>query len=78
VVPSVGGADYDWRVVWPDGSPAYDFFGWDWGTGNPIDGFTPGAYDPDVPNDSVAFGTKVMVVDVADDNSFGVVHIRNK
>ena len=22
VVPSVGGADYDWRVVWPDGSPS--------------------------------------------------------
>ena len=38
VVPSVGGADYDWRVVWPDGSFAYDFFGGGWGTGNPSDG----------------------------------------
>jgi immune inhibitor A len=78
VVPSVEGADYDWRVVWPDGSPAYDFWGGGWGSGDPIDGFTPGAYDPDVPNDSVAFGTQVTIKNVAKDNSWATVHIRNK
>jgi immune inhibitor A len=72
VVPSVGGADYDWRVVWPDGSPAVDFFGGGWGTGNPIDGLWG------IDESSVAFGTQIKIVDVADDNSFGVVHIRNK
>ena len=78
VVPSVGGADYDWRVVWPDGSPAEDFWGGGWGSGNPIDGFTEGAYDPNVPNDSVAFGTQINIFNVAKNNSWATVHIRNK
>jgi immune inhibitor A len=75
VVPSVGGADYDWRVVWPDGTPATDFWGGGWGSGNPIDGFTAGAYDPDVPNDSVAIGTQVEIRNVAKDNSWATVHV---
>ena len=78
VVPSAGGAPYDWRVVWPDGSPAEAFYGGGWGTGDPIDGFTPGAYDPDAPNASVAFGTQVEILNVAKDNTWAVVHIRNK
>jgi immune inhibitor A len=77
VVPSVGGADYDWRVVWPDGSPATDFWGEGWGSGDPIDGFTPGDYNPSDPNDGVDIGTSIEIHDVADDGSFGIVHIRN-
>jgi immune inhibitor A len=75
VVPSVGGADYDWRVVWPDGSPATDFYGGGWGTGNPVNGFTAGAFDPDNPNDSVAYGTTVEIQNVARDNSWAALHI---
>jgi immune inhibitor A len=72
VVPSVGGASYDWRVVWPDGSPADAFYGGGWGTGNPMDGL----YGID--ESSVAFNTQIKIVDVADDYSFGVIHVRNK
>jgi len=57
VVPSLGGAPYDWRVVWPDGSPAYDFWGGGWGSGDPQDGFTAGEYDPENPNAGVEIGT---------------------
>ena len=80
VVPSVDGADYDWRVVWPDGSPADEpwIYGYGWGTGNPIDGYTEGDYDPNVPNDSVAFGTQINIFNVAKNNSWATVHIRNK
>jgi immune inhibitor A len=77
VVPSVGGADYDWRVVWPDGSPAYDFWGGGWGSGNPIDGFTPGAYDPNAPNEGVEIGTSIVIQNVAKDNSWATFHIWN-
>jgi len=77
VVPSENGADYDWRVVWPDGSPATDFFGFGWGSGNPVDGLTAGPYDPDTPNMPVDIGTQVTIDDVADDNSYATVHIRN-
>jgi len=77
VVPSAGGADYDWRVVWPDGSPAYDFYGYGWGSGDPRDGFTAGAYDPNVPNEGVEVGTQVEIVNVAKDNSWATVHIWN-
>jgi hypothetical protein len=59
-------------------SPAEAFYGGGWGTGDPIDGFTPGAYDPDAPNASVAFGTQVEILNVAKDNTWAVVHIRNK
>jgi immune inhibitor A len=77
VVPSLGGADYDWRVVWPDGSPAYDFYGFGWGSGDPGDGFTTGSYDPEVPNEGVELGTYVEIVNVANDNSWATVHIWN-
>jgi immune inhibitor A len=77
VVPSTGGADYDWRVVWPDGSPAYDFYGDGWGSGDPRDGFTAGAYDPNVPNEGVEVGTQVEIVNVAKDNTWATVHIWN-
>ena len=76
VVPSVGLADYDWRVVWPDGSPATDFYGFGWGSGDPIDGFTPGEYDPANPNPSVAYGTTVRIMNTANDNSWATVHVR--
>jgi immune inhibitor A len=77
VVPSVGGADYDWRIVWPDGSPATDFYGFGWGSGNPIDGLTAGEYDPNVPNVGVELGTQVEIVNVANDNTWVTVHIWN-
>lgn len=77
VVPSQGGADYDWRVVWPDGTPAYDFWGGGWGSGDPQDGFTPGAYDPDNPNEGVEIGTNIEVQNVANDNSWANFHIWN-
>jgi immune inhibitor A len=77
VVPSLGGAPYDWRVVWPDGSPATDFFGGGWGSGNPADGFTAGAYDPDVPNDGVELGVNVEIQNTANDNSWANVHVWN-
>jgi immune inhibitor A len=77
VVPSLGGADYDWRVVWPDGSPAYDFWGGGWGSGNPADGFTPGAYDPDNPNEGVEIGTNIQILNVAKDYSWVNVHVWN-
>jgi immune inhibitor A len=71
VVPSVGGADYDWRVVWPDGSYAYDFFGDGWGTGDPQDGLVG------IDETSVGFGTQVTIKNTANDNSFAVIHVRN-
>jgi len=77
VVPSLGGADYDWRVVWPDGSPAYDFWGGGWGSGDPQDGFTPGPYDPDNPNEGVEIGTYIEVQNVANNNSWANFHIWN-
>lgn len=77
VVPSLGGADYDWRVVWPDGSPATDFWGGGWGSGDPRDGFTPGAYDPDTPNEGVEIGTNIEIQNVAKDNSWANFHIWN-
>ena len=77
VVPSVGGADYDWRVVWADGSPAYPYYGGGWGSGDPADGFTAGDYDPDNPNDGVELGTLIEVVKAAKDNSWGAIRVRN-
>lgn len=77
VVPSVGGADYDWRVVWPDGSPATEFYGGGWGTGDPQDGFTAGVYDPDSPNPGVEIGTYLIIQNVAKDSTWANVHVRN-
>jgi immune inhibitor A len=77
VVPSLGGADYDWRVVWPDGSPATDFWGGGWGSGDPRDGFTPGAYDPEVPNEGVEIGTFIEIKNVARNDSWVNIHIWN-
>ena len=77
VVPSYGGQDYDWRVVWPDGSPATDFWGFGWGSGDPADGLTPGPYDPDAPNLGVEMGTNIELKNTAKDNSWATVHIWN-
>jgi immune inhibitor A len=79
VVPSTGGADYDWRVVWPDGSPADEpwAYGYGWGTGNPIDGYTPGEYDPNVPNEGVEIGTNIEILKEAPDSSWVTVLIWN-
>jgi immune inhibitor A len=71
VVPSAGGADYDWRVVWPDGSPATDFYGGGWGTGNPIDGSWG------IDENSVSLGTHIEIQNVAKDNTWATVHIWN-
>lgn len=64
VVPSLGGADYDWRVVWPDGSPATDFYGGGWGTGNPAD-------------NSVEIGTHIELRKAAKSNTWANVFIWN-
>lgn len=77
VVPSLNGADYDWRVVWPDGSPATDFYGYGWGSGNPKDGFTAGSYDPNMANESVDLGTQIEIQHVAKDNSWANFYISN-
>ena len=71
VVPSFGGADYDWRVVWPDGSPATDFYGGGWGTGDPIDGLVG------IDDTSVSLGTQIEIVNTANDNSWATFHIWN-
>jgi immune inhibitor A len=71
VVPSVGGADYDWRVVWPDGSPATDFYGGGWGTGDPINGLVG------IDETNVSLGTQIEVVNTASDNSWATFHIWN-
>jgi len=79
VVPSADGTDYDWRVVWPDGSPADEpwIYGYGWGTGNPSDGYTEGDYDPNVPNEGVEIGTYIEIQNVAKDNSWANFHIWN-
>jgi immune inhibitor A len=64
VVPSYEGADYDWRVVWPDGSPATDFYGDGWGSGDPVD-------------NGVEIGTQIEIQNVAKDNTWATVHIWN-
>jgi immune inhibitor A len=71
VVPSLGGADYDWRVVWPDGSPATDFFGGGWGTGDPMDGLSG------IDETGVEIGTNIEIFNVAKDYSWVKVHIWN-
>jgi immune inhibitor A len=71
VVPSLGGADYDWRVVWPDGSPATDFYGGGLGTGNPIDGLFG------IDENSVSLGTQIEIVNTAKDNSWATFRIWN-
>jgi immune inhibitor A len=77
VVPSAGSADYDWRVVWPDGSPATDFYGFGFGTGNPKDGLTLGEYNPNAPNAGVELGTYIEIAGVAKNNSWANIHIWN-
>lgn len=77
VVPSAGGAAYDWRAVYADGSPATDFYGFGWGTGNPVDGYSLGEYDPDSANPPVDIGTTVEIKNTARDNSWANVHISN-
>jgi immune inhibitor A len=71
VVPSLGGADYDWRVVWPDGSPATDFYGGGLGTGNPIDGLFG------IDENSVSLGTQIEIANTAKDNSWATFRIWN-
>lgn len=71
VVPSLGGADYDWRIVWPDGSPATDFYGGGFGTGNPIDGLFG------IDETSVSLGTHIEISNVAKDNSWANFRIWN-
>jgi immune inhibitor A len=79
VVPSLEGAPYDWRVVWPDGSPADEpwIYGYGWGSGNPNDGLTVGEYNPDVPNEGVEIGTNIEIQNVAKDGRWATVHIWN-
>jgi immune inhibitor A len=77
VVPSLNDADYDWRVVWQDGSPATDFYGGGWGSGDPSDGFTVDEYDPDNPNIGVELGTMIEIQNVAKDNTWANIHIWN-
>jgi len=64
VVPSYGGMPYTWRVVWPDGTPATDFYGGGWGSGDPAD-------------DGVEVGTNIEILNQARDGTWGLVHIRN-
>ncbi len=64
VVPSYGGAPYTWRVVWPDGTPATEFYGGGWGSGNPAD-------------DGVEIGTYVEIQRVARNDTWANVHIWN-
>jgi hypothetical protein len=66
-----------WRVVWPDGSPATDFWGFGWGSGDPVDGFTPGPYDPDTPNEGVEIGTVLEIKNVANNDSWANIHVSN-
>jgi immune inhibitor A len=64
VVPSREGAPYTWRVVWPDGTPATDYYGGGWGSGNPVD-------------DGVEIGTTIEIQNVANDNTWADIHIWN-
>ncbi|NIS81985.1 MAG: M6 family metalloprotease domain-containing protein [Anaerolineales bacterium] len=69
VVPSHEGTPYTWRVVWPDGSPATDFYGlviagYELGSGNPADS-------------GVEIGTYVEIQNVANDDSWATVHLWN-
>jgi immune inhibitor A len=71
VVPSLNGADYDWRVVWADGSPATDFWGGGWGSGDPQDGL----YGID--EEGVEIGTVLEIKNVANNDSWANIHVSN-
>jgi immune inhibitor A len=64
VVPSTEGQPYTWRVAWPDGTPATEFYGDGWGSGDPAD-------------DDVEIGTQIGIQKVAKDASWATVHIWN-
>jgi immune inhibitor A len=64
VVPSYDGMPYTWRIVYPDGTPAEDWYGGPFGTGNPAD-------------DGVEVGTYVEILKEARDGSWANVHIWN-
>ncbi len=64
VVPSHEGTPYTWRIVYPDGTPATDWYGGPFGTGNPAD-------------QDVEIGTNIEIVNDAHDSSWATVHIWN-
>lgn len=64
VVPSYDGMPYTWRIVYPDGTPAEDWYGGPLGTGNPADA-------------GVEVGTYVEILKEARDASWANVHIWN-
>lgn len=64
VVPSHEGAPYTWRIVYPDGTPATDWYFDPFGSGDPAD-------------DGVEMGTTIEILNEAHDGSWGTVHIWN-